>query len=109
VPLLFVGWQFPPYKLTIRSEYLAGMKPLAALEATINSISVRDSILLRTPLIYIYSHRRQHVFHPVSSVDPIFPLKISLAVSSGLPCAWDKRNFKPPMVSIHHPAEMTPV
>ena len=29
VPLLLVGWQSPPGKLTIASEYLSGMKPLA--------------------------------------------------------------------------------
>ena len=29
VPLLLVGWQSPLCKLTIASEYFAGMKPLA--------------------------------------------------------------------------------
>ena len=59
VPLLLVGWQFPPRKLTIASEYLAGMKPLATFWATINSFSIRNRILLITPCVHILSHRRR--------------------------------------------------
>jgi hypothetical protein len=54
VPLLFVGRQSPPLKLAVRLEDPAGMKPLAALGATVNSVSVRDNILLLAPVIHIF-------------------------------------------------------
>jgi hypothetical protein len=56
VSLLLVGWQPPPCKLTIASEYSSGMKPLAAFRAAINSISIRNNILLITPVVHILSH-----------------------------------------------------
>ena len=61
VPLLLVRWQSPPCKLTIASEYFAGMKPFAAFRATINSISIRNRFLLITPVVHILSHRRRSV------------------------------------------------
>ena len=61
VPLLLVGWQSPLCKLTIASEYFAGMKPLATFRATINLISTRNKILLITPVVHILSHRRRCV------------------------------------------------
>ncbi len=61
VPLLLVGWQSPPCKLTIASEYFAGMKPFATFRATINLISIRNKILLITPCVHILSHRRRSV------------------------------------------------
>jgi hypothetical protein len=65
VPLLLVGWQSPLCKLTIASEYFAGMKPLATFRATINSISTRNKILLITPVVHILSHRRRPVLEQV--------------------------------------------
>ena len=59
VPLLLVGWQSPLYKLTIASEYFAGMKPLATFRAAINSISIRNKILLITPVVHILSHGKR--------------------------------------------------
>ena len=61
VPLLLVGWQTPPCKLTIASEYFAGMKPFATFRATINSISIRNKILLITPVVHILSHGKRSV------------------------------------------------
>ena len=62
VPLLLVGWQTPPCKLTVASEYFAGMKPFATFRATINSISIRNKILLITPVVHILSHGKRSVF-----------------------------------------------
>ena len=67
VPLLLVGWQSPPCKLTIASEYFAGMKPLATFRATINSISIRNKFLLITPVVHIPSHRRRSVLEQVET------------------------------------------
>jgi len=67
VPLLLVGWQSPPCKLTIASEHFAGMKPLATFRATINSISMRNSILLITPCVHILSLRRRSVLEQVET------------------------------------------
>ena len=47
VSLLLVGWQSPSCKLAIDFEYFTGMKPLATFRATINSISIRDSVDFR--------------------------------------------------------------
>jgi hypothetical protein len=54
--LLFVGRQTPTCKLAISSEYLSGMKPLAAFGATKNSISIRNNIPLLTPVVHFFSH-----------------------------------------------------
>ena len=73
VSLLLVGWQSPPCKLTIASEYSAGMKPLATFRATINSISIRNRILLITPVIHIFSHRRRSILKQVETRAPAPP------------------------------------
>ena len=63
VPLLLVGWQSPSLRFTIASEYSAGMKSLATFGATINLISIRNNILLITPVIHIFPHKRQSVLN----------------------------------------------
>ena len=85
VPLLLVRWQSPPCKLTIASEYFAGMKSLATFRATINSISIRNKILLITPVVHILSHRRRSVLEQVETRAPT--LKGSFR-------AW-KRDYRP--------------
>jgi len=55
IPLLFVGRQSPPFKLTVSTEYFAGMKPLATFGTTINLISIGNRILLITPIVHIFS------------------------------------------------------
>lgn len=65
VPLFLMGWQSPPYKLTIASEYFTGMKPLTTFRATINLISTRNKILLITPVVHILSRRRRSVLEQV--------------------------------------------
>jgi hypothetical protein len=57
MPLLLVKRQTPTGKLTVCAEYLSGMKPLAAFGATINSISIRNDILLLTPVVHIFTHK----------------------------------------------------
>ena len=77
VPLLLVGWQSPPCKLTIASEYSAGMKPLTAFRASINSISIRNNIFLITPIVHILSHRRRSV---LDQLDRLHFLKVHFGI-----------------------------
>ncbi len=49
VSLLFVGRQCPPFNATIVSEYFSGMKPFATFRTSINSIPIRNNIVLITP------------------------------------------------------------
>ena len=67
VTFLLVGWQSPPCKLTIASEYFARMKPLATFRATVNLISTRNKILLITPIVHILSRRRRSVLEQVGT------------------------------------------
>ena len=89
VPLLLVGWQSPLCKLTIASEYFAGMKPLATFWATINSIFIRNKILLITPVVHILSHRRRFVLEQVETRVP---------TQKGSCRAW-KRDYRPTLGS----------
>ena len=82
VPLLLVGWQSPLCKLTIASEYFAGMKPLATFRATINSIFIRNKILLITPVVHILSHRRRSVLEQVETRAPT--LKVHLGPENAI-------------------------
>jgi hypothetical protein len=112
MPLLFVGRQTPPCKLAVCSEYLSGMKPLAAFRATIYSIPFRNNILLLTPVVHFFVHgsspvsclmSRADAIPLVGWVEPARPLAPAGATTL---CAL--RHTHGATVSIHHSAAITP-
>jgi len=112
-PLLLVGRQIPPCKLTIASEYFAGMKPLATFRAAINSISIRNKILLITPVVHILSHRRRSVLEQAEhSVAKRFieGLKARLSAPLYTPFVYFLNHFNPvplPGLSFKHSLNLT--